>query len=58
MKSAAPVAWLTHKDAFSVPGAKLFTDSYSAANTSVLPAKKEQRANQAVARLFPQAARA
>ena len=58
MKSAAPVAWLTHKDAFSVPGAKLFTDSYSAANTSVLPAKTEQRANQAVAWLFPQAAQA
>ncbi len=50
MKSAASTAWLTHKDIFSVPDAKLFTDSYSAPNTSVLPAKKNKsRPHQAAA---------
>lgn len=52
MKSAASTAWPTHKDFFSVPDTKLFTDSYSAPNTLVLPASKNRKPNQAAASVF------
>lgn len=51
MKSAAFSAWLKHKDIFSVPVTKLFTDSYPAANTMVQFAENG-RHNEALAHFW------